>query len=115
MISKLSCQNYPILGDLLLDFCKEDGIPYKNIVLIGENGCGKSTILRLISNHFAGGRLENSTIECVKQNGEKDNISFVFSTQLFLSTLTLIGLVSFFAFQNHMYKSQHLFWGFKYI
>ncbi len=71
MISKFACQNHPILGDLLLDFCKEDGIPYKNIVLIGENGCGKSTILRLISNHFAGGKLENSTIECVKQNGEK--------------------------------------------
>ena len=29
--------------------------------------------MRLISNHFAGGKLENSTIECVKQNGEKDN------------------------------------------
>lgn len=73
MISKFSCQNHPILGDLLLDFCKDDGKPYKNIVLIGENGCGKSTILRLISNHFAGGKLENSTIESVKQNGEKDN------------------------------------------
>lgn len=73
MISKFTCQNHPILGDLSLNFCKDDGIPYKNIVLIGENGCGKSTILRLISNHFAGGRLEDSTIECVKQNGEKDN------------------------------------------
>lgn len=73
MISKFSCQNHPILGDLLLDFCKEDGKPYKNIVLIGENGCGKSTILRLISNHFARGKLENSTIESVKQNGDKDN------------------------------------------
>lgn len=73
MISKFSCQNHPILEDLLLDFCKDDGKPYKNIVLIGENGCGKSTILRLISNHFAGGKLENSTIENVKQNGEKDN------------------------------------------
>ena len=48
-IKQLKIIGHPALGDLCLDFCKETGEIYKNIVLIGENGSGKTTILDILS------------------------------------------------------------------
>ena len=53
-----------------LDFSKSDGKPYKNIVLIGENGSGKTSVLKQISNHFAGGNIKNSDFVCKKGDGQ---------------------------------------------
>lgn len=48
-IKELRITGHPVLGDLCLDFCKETGEIYKNIVLVGENGSGKTTILDILS------------------------------------------------------------------
>ena len=37
--------NHPILGNLHLNFEKNDGTPYSTIVFAGENGSGKTSIL----------------------------------------------------------------------
>ncbi len=37
--------NHKILGNLLLDFCDEKGKPVDTIIIAGENGTGKSTLL----------------------------------------------------------------------
>ena len=37
--------NHPILGNLELNFRKDDGSPYSTVVLAGENGTGKTSIL----------------------------------------------------------------------
>jgi predicted ATPase len=45
-IKKIKWKDHPILGDLLLDLVDgNSGDPYRTIVLAGENGTGKSTIL----------------------------------------------------------------------
>lgn len=49
MITNIEWDNDPILGDLNLNFTKEDGTPYKTIVLAGENGTGKTRILQTIA------------------------------------------------------------------
>ena len=69
MISKITFKNHPMLGNLSLDFSKSDGKPYKNIVLIGENGSGKTSVLKQISNHFAGGNITYSQIVSLKRDG----------------------------------------------
>lgn len=48
-IRKIKFLNDDLLGNLELDFTNDTGIPFKNIVLVGENGVGKTTILRRIS------------------------------------------------------------------
>ncbi len=49
-IKKVKWNNHPILGNLLLDFCNDStGEPYESIILAGENGTGKSTILEELS------------------------------------------------------------------
>ncbi len=51
-ITHIKFKNHPILSNLELNFCDDQGIPYDTIVLAGENGCGKTTILKFISNLF---------------------------------------------------------------
>lgn len=49
MIKKIKWKNHAILGSLELDFTKTDGTPYNTIILAGENGTGKTTILETLS------------------------------------------------------------------
>lgn len=49
MIKHIKWDNEPVLGDLELDFTKADGTPYNTIVMAGENGAGKTTILETLS------------------------------------------------------------------
>ena len=51
-LTKLKFKNHPILGDLALDFKKKNEEAYQNIVFVGENGCGKTTILNEIHNYY---------------------------------------------------------------
>ena len=49
MIREIKWKNHPILGNLCLDFTKPDGSLYNTIVIAGENGTGKTTILETLS------------------------------------------------------------------
>jgi len=49
MIKTIKWNNHEILGNLELDFTKQDGTAYNTIVLAGENGAGKTTILETIT------------------------------------------------------------------
>lgn len=53
-IRKVTFRNHPILNDLTLDFCDRNGKAVDTIILAGENGIGKSTILNGIYNSFNG-------------------------------------------------------------
>lgn len=45
MIKKIKWAHYKNLGDMGLDFTDDSGRPFNTIVLAGENGTGKTTIL----------------------------------------------------------------------
>ena len=47
-IRKVKWQNHPVLGNLELDFTRPDGTVYDNIILIGENGSGKTSVMETI-------------------------------------------------------------------
>ncbi len=49
LIRKVKWKSHPILGDLLLDLSTPSGSIYKTIVLAGENGTGKSSVLEHLS------------------------------------------------------------------
>ncbi|MCL1701191.1 AAA family ATPase [Lysinibacillus sp. Bpr_S20] len=49
-IKSINIVNNPILGNLNLNFCDTNGMPFNTILLAGENGTGKSTILNIIYN-----------------------------------------------------------------
>lgn len=58
MIRKIKWNNHEILGSLELDFSKPDGSAYNTIVLAGENGTGKTTILETLSTFLNLGSME---------------------------------------------------------
>lgn len=49
MITEIKWNNHPVLGNLKLELTKADGTPYNTIVIAGENGTGKTTILETLS------------------------------------------------------------------
>lgn len=53
MITKVKWKNHNILGDLELDFTK-DRKPMNTIVIAGENGTGKTTILETLATFLSG-------------------------------------------------------------
>lgn len=58
MIRKIKWSNHDILGNLELNFTKPDGSIYNTIVLAGENGVGKTTILDTLSDFLNIGSIE---------------------------------------------------------
>ena len=58
MIKKIKWHNHAILGNLELDFTKPDGTIYDTIVLAGENGTGKTTVLETLSTFLNLGSIE---------------------------------------------------------
>lgn len=48
-IKSIQFKKYPVLGDLCLDFCDNNGNPADTIIIAGENGTGKTIILEQIS------------------------------------------------------------------
>lgn len=85
-LDKLIIKNHPFLGNIDLDFINHNtDKPYRIVALVGENGCGKTTILDLLFNY------ENSDYIANK----KDSKSI-------LGSHTFCGL---FLRQNSLYNS----------
>ena len=47
-LRKVKWQNHPVLRNLELDFTRDDGTAYDTVVLIGENGSGKTSVMESI-------------------------------------------------------------------
>ena len=58
MITQVKWNSHKVLGNLLLDFRKPSGEPYKTVIFAGENGCGKTTILNTLSTFLNVGSFE---------------------------------------------------------
>ncbi|PFQ62883.1 hypothetical protein COK18_18385 [Bacillus cereus] len=62
-IKSIKFSNHDIYKDMFFNFCDENGQPFETIILAGENGTGKSTLLNIIFDFF------NSPIPRNKSNG----------------------------------------------
>ncbi len=59
-IKRIGFKNHPVLGNLILDFCDKNGVVAKTIILVGENGTGKSKILEALYQYAT----NNLNFEC---------------------------------------------------
>lgn len=75
MITNIQWDNDLILGNLNLSFTKDDGTPYKTIVLAGENGTGKTRILQTIATFLNLGTIEPFKSITYDIGGEKYTIT----------------------------------------
>ncbi|WP_270445701.1 AAA family ATPase [Fusobacterium varium] len=69
-IKSIQFKNHKILGDLYLDFCDKNGNVVDTILIAGENGTGKSTILKEL--YKIGTYTVNSemVVECITEGKE---------------------------------------------
>lgn len=75
MITNIQWDNDLILGNLNLSFTKDDGTPYKTIILAGENGTGKTRILQTIATFLNLGTIEPFKSITYDIGGEKYTIT----------------------------------------
>lgn len=52
-IREVAFQNHPVLGNLDLSFCREDGSAASTVIIAGENGTGKSALMEALYNLFS--------------------------------------------------------------
>lgn len=57
-IRKVKWDNHPILKKLELNFVKSDNTTYNSIIIAGENGVGKTSILQTINTFLNKGTFE---------------------------------------------------------
>lgn len=93
-ILEASWKGHPILGDFDVKFCKADGTPYKTVVIAGENGTGKTAILRSLFKicDFA----DDSNIESITLLNESLNAPAKISHHYYTNTDT--GITSIIGF-----------------
>ncbi|WP_298836155.1 AAA family ATPase [Clostridium sp.] len=51
-LKKIKFNNHEILNDLEVNFCDSNGIPLNTVVIIGNNGTGKTTLLKSLFESF---------------------------------------------------------------
>ena len=66
-IKKVEIKNNIVLGDMSISFTDENMKVKDIIILAGENGCGKTTLLEIIYNFISG--------ECVNTEDTRDEIN----------------------------------------
>jgi len=82
-LKRCRLKNIACFTDLSLDFTQEDGQPCSWVVLLGENGTGKSTILQMMALALLGRDLvyqvasEIDWPKFVRQGGEKGRVEIV--------------------------------------
>lgn len=105
-------KNHPILGDLFLDFTLDNGEPADNIIIAGENGTGKSALLKFLhsicSDELPCEAEISLDIDCniIKITIEKEDISddyycyFWTDSMGYQSTLPSHDLASYYGFTS---------------
>ena len=75
-IRKIQFKNHNVLGNLYIDFCDRNGNASDTIILAGENGVGKSTVLQALF-EFASGKLNyEAVVEVSDDQGHVTQLEF---------------------------------------
>lgn len=63
-LSQIEFKDHPILKNLKISFVKDINTRYSNIIFVGENGCGKTTILNELLNYDTSEYIVNKEQNC---------------------------------------------------
>ena len=92
-ISRINIRNHPILGNIDIDLLnKETGKPFSTIVFVGENGCGKTTLLNEVFKYSDSEYIVNKETnrELISMKGGKFLSTFLRQGQLYHSSMDYI-------------------------
>lgn len=69
MLTGIEIKNHPFLGDVQLSFTKDNGECFSTVLFVGENGCGKTSLLAELANYNESGYVVNRQQYCAGGNG----------------------------------------------
>ena len=70
-LRKVKWQNHPVLGNLELDFTRDDGTAYDTVILIGENDSGKTSVMESIGTFLNVGSFDEFEYSVAKNAVER--------------------------------------------
>lgn len=65
MLTGMEIKNHPFLGDVQLSFTKVNGECFSTVLFVGENGCGKTSLLAELANYNKSQYIFNRQRNCV--------------------------------------------------
>lgn len=75
-IKRIEFKNHKVLGNLVLDFCDNRGKAVDTVIIAGENGTGKSTLLQELFSITSMDPKTEVELSVEKDNGSSIHISY---------------------------------------
>lgn len=80
-IRSITFQEHPIFKNLTLDFCDANGNAVDTVIIAGENGAGKSTILNFLYNLTISRKFTDKVNMIVEKEEKKFQLTFTYDSQ----------------------------------
>lgn len=91
MLTGIEIKNHPFLGDVQLSFTKDNGECFSTVLFVGENGCGKTSLLAELANYNESGYVVNRKQYCAGGNGMPFGSLFISQDRKYREAINIIS------------------------
>lgn len=91
MLTGIEIKNHPFLGDVQLSFTKDNGECFSTVLFVGENGCGKTSLLAELANYNESRYVVNRQQYCEGGNGMPFGSLFISQDRKYREAINIIS------------------------
>lgn len=91
MLSGIEIKNHPFLGDVQLSFIETNGECFSTVLFVGENGCGKTSLLAELANYNESRYVVNRQQYCAGGNGMPFGSLFISQDRKYREAINIIS------------------------
>ena len=91
MLTGIEIKNHPFLGDVQLSFTKDNGECFSTVLFVGENGCGKTSLLAELANYNESGYVVNRQQNRVGGNEKQFGSLFISQDRKYREAINTIS------------------------
>ena len=91
MLTRIEIKNHPFLGDVQLSFTKDNGECFSTVLFVGENGCGKTSLLAELANYNESRYVVNRQQYCAGGNGMPFGSLFISQDRKYREAINIIS------------------------
>ena len=91
MLTGIEIKNHPFLGDVQLSFIETNGECFSTVLFVGENGCGKTSLLAELANYNESRYVVNRQQYCAGGNGMPFGSLFISQDRKYREAINIIS------------------------